>query len=304
MLTSFGRLLKFAVRDFARNIWLSVTTILILTLTLVSVQVLLTVNVAGRIALEELESRVDLRVQFLPAVSETEVDAVRVRIQQRPEVRAVEHRARAQVLEEFQTAHRGNTEILEALTELGENPFGPELRIQVHRPEDLAAVAREFEDPTISASVTETGAGDRLALVERLSALTAKLRTAGIALSGLSFIVTLLIIINAMRIATYARRDEVGIMKLVGATNWFVRTPFLIMGVLSSAVATGIAQAITIPSLRALEPTFIEFLGTRGVDIATFFRDHLWTIIGAEFLGLAFLTVLISAIAIRRYLRV
>jgi len=304
MLSSFGRLLKFAVQDFARNVWLSVTTILILTLTLVSVQVLLVVNVAGRIALEELESRVDLRVQFLPTVSETEVDAIRVRVQQRPEVRAVEHRARAQVLEEFQTAHRGNAEILEALTELGENPFGPELRIAARRPEDLAAVARSFEDPALAATVTETNAGERLALVERLSALTAKIRTAGVALSVLSFIVTLLIIINAMRIATYARRDEVGIMKLVGATNWFVRTPFLIMGVLAAAVATGIAQAITIPSLRALEPTFVEFLGARGVDITAFFRDHVWTIIGAEFIGLSVLTVLISAIAIRKYLRV
>ncbi|MDO8622446.1 MAG: permease-like cell division protein FtsX, partial [bacterium] len=225
MFASFGRLLKFAVQDLVRNIWLSATTILILSLTLVSVQVLLAVNVAGRIALEELESRVDLRVQFRPTATETEVDALRVQLQQREEVSGVEHRSRAEVLEEFERMNRGNDEILEALTELGENPFGPELRVQIRRPSDLPAIANFFSSPTVAAAITDTNAADRLTLVERLTALTAKLRLAGLGMSGLSFVVTLLIIINAMRIATYARREEVGIMKLVGATNWFVRTP-------------------------------------------------------------------------------
>lgn len=304
MFASFGRSLKFGGQDFIRNIWLSATTVLILTLTLVSVQALLAVNIAGRIALDELESRVDLRIQFRPVVSEAEVDAVRVQLLQRPEVAGVEQFARAQVLEEFEAAHRGNPEILDALSELGENPFGPELRVRVRRPEDLPAVARITEEPTLKERVAETSAVERAALVERLTALTAKLRLAGLALSGLSFIVTLLIIINAMRIATYARREEVGIMKLVGATNWFVRTPFLIMGVLASAIATGLVQALTFPALSALQPTVVEFLGSRGVDIATFFLDHGWTIALAEFLGLSLLTVIVSTIAIRRYLRV
>lgn len=292
------------MKDFVRNIWLSATTILILTLTLVSVQVLLAVNVAGRIALDELESRVDLRIQFRPSVSEAEVDAVRVQLLQRPEVAGVEQFARAQVLEEFEVAHRGSAEILEALSELGENPFGPELRVRVRRPEDLPAVARITDEPMLKERVAETSAVERAALVERLAALTSRLRLAGIALSGLSFVVTLLIIINAMRIATYARREEVGIMKLVGATNWFVRTPFLIMGVLASAIAVVLVQIVTFPALTALQPTAVEFLGNRGVDIATFFLDHGWTIALAEFLGLSLLTVIVSTIAIRRYLRV
>jgi cell division transport system permease protein len=302
--SSLSRVLKYAVKDFARNIWLSATTILILTLTLVSVQVLLAVNIAGRIALNELESRVDLRIQFRPSVSEAEVDAVRVQVLQRAEVAGVEQFSRAQVLEEFENANRGSTEILEALAELGENPFGPELRVRVRRPEDLPAVARITEEPTLKDRIAETSTAERTVLVERLTALTSKLRLAGLALSGLSFVVTLLIIINAMRIATYARREEVGIMKLVGATNWFVRTPFLIMGVLASAIATGLVQVITFPALSALQPMLVEFIGARGVDIRTFFLDNGWTIALIEFLGLALLTTLVSAVAIRRYLRV
>ena len=304
MFASFGRLLKFGGQDFVRNIWLSATTVLILTLTLVSVQVLLAVNIAGRIALDELESRVDLRIQFRPTVSEADADALRVQLLQRPEVAGVEQYSRAQALTEFETAHRGSPEILEALTELGENPFGPELRVRVRRPEDLPAVARLVEDPAVKDRVIETSAVERAALVERLTALTARLRLAGLALSGLSFFVTLLIIINAMRIATYARREEVGIMKLVGATNWFVRTPFLIMGVLASAIATTFAQGLTFPALAWLQPTFVEFLGTRGLDVRAFFLDHVGTIATTEFLGLALLTIIVSTIAIRRYLRV
>ncbi|MFH1430767.1 MAG: permease-like cell division protein FtsX [Candidatus Uhrbacteria bacterium] len=297
-------MIKWALQDFGRNVWLSVTTVLILTLTLVSVQVLLAVNVAGGIALDELESRVDLRVQFLPTVSESDVDALRSELLQREETTRVEHISSEQVFREFSILHEGNNEILSALEELGENPFGPEIRVHVRNPADFAIIEEIIAQPGIAERVTETGSGDRSLLVERLTILTRKLRAAGLIMSGLSFLVTLLIIINAMRIVTYVRRDEVGIMKLVGATNWFVRMPFLIMGVLASAVATIIVQVVTFPVLDALEPTFYQFLGERSMDIGLFFRYHIVAIAGGEFLGLAVLTVLISAIALRRYLRV
>lgn len=302
--TSFVRLLKFAVVDFARNVWLSMTTVLILTLTLVSVQVLIAVNVAGQIALEELESRVDLRVQFRPGVGEDVVDGIRVRLQALPEVTSVTHVATDEVLAAFQEAHVTNEEVLAALTELGENPFGPELRIRARSPEDFPAISALFDDPELAERIIETGAEDRIVLVGRLSDLTTRLRYAGVALSVLSMVVTLLILINAMRIITYVRRDEVGIMKLVGATNWFVRTPFLIMGVLAAALATILTQLLTVLGLRATEPTLRQFLGHRSVDIGAFFGHYRWEIVGAEFLGLALLTVIVSAVAIRRYLRV
>ncbi|MDO8425703.1 MAG: permease-like cell division protein FtsX [bacterium] len=304
MIISFFRLLKFAVVDFARNVWLSMTTVVILTLTLISVQVLIAVNVAGHVALEELSSHVDLRVQFLPTVSEDEVDALRVQLLAREGVTGVSHISRAQVLQEFTEAHRENVTVLDAIAELGDNPFGPELRVQARNPEDFPAITELLDDPQIAERVIETGAGDRALLVSRLDALTRKLRLAGTALSGLSLLVTLLIIINAMRVITYVRRDEVGIMKLVGATNWFVRTPFLIMGVLAAAIATALAQLITFPLFRIAEPTLRQLFGDQYLAIPQFFQYHLWQIAGLEFLGLALITIVISAIAIRRYLRV
>ncbi|MBI2483065.1 hypothetical protein HYV74_02695 [Candidatus Uhrbacteria bacterium] len=304
MLTTPLRLLKFALQDFGRNIWLTTTTVVILTLTLLSVHVLLAVNVAGQIALHALESRVDLRVQFRSSIAESEVDATRIDLEQREEVASVEHRSRAQVLAEFRELHRGNADVLAALDELGENPFGPELRMQLRRPEDFPALARLFEEPAFAGRVAATSASDGRVLVERLTVVTDRVRLVGMVMSALSFAVTLLIIINAMRIATYARREEVGIMKLVGATNWFVRTPFLIMGVLASALATGLAYGITTLVLRVIAPTLRELLGPRGVDMVLFFRDHAGVIVGAEILSLSLLTVFISALALRRYLRV
>lgn len=304
LFSSLSRVLRYAIRDFSRNVWLSMTTVLILTLTLVSVQVLLAVNIAGRTALRELESRVDLRVQFRTEVSEADVDTIRVSLERRPDVIAVTHTPRAAVLEEFQSIHQSNPDILAALAELGENPFGAELRIHVRSPDDFPSVVSFFADPTLKERIIETSTADRVVLVDQLRLLTRKLRIAGLALSGVSFFVTLLIIINAMRIATYARREEVGIMKLVGATNWFVRTPFLIMGVLASLFATILAQAVTLPGLRVVEPMLIEFLGQRALDVRAFFVQYWWQIAFAEFLGLALLTMVISAIAIRRYLRV
>ncbi|MBI4434098.1 hypothetical protein HY632_04960 [Candidatus Uhrbacteria bacterium] len=304
MFTSPLRLCKFAFQDFGRNVWLTTTTVVILTLTLLSVHVLLAVNVAGQVALQELESRVDLRVQFRPNVGESDVDAARIDLEKRAEVASVAHRSRTQVLAEFRELHRGNADILSALEELHENPFGPELHIKLRLPEDFPALVRVFEEPAFVGRVATTSAADGRALVERLTVVTDRVRVVGMVMSGISFVVTLLIIMNAMRIATYARREEVSIMKLVGATNWFVRTPFLIMGVFASALATTFAYGITVPALRLAAPTLEGVLGARGVDILMFFRDHAGVIVTTEFLGLSFLTVLVSAIALRRYLRV
>lgn len=303
-MSSLLRLLKFAVLDFGRNIWLSTTTVAILTLTLVSVQVLLAVNVLGRIAVDELESRMDIRVQFRPTATESDVDAIRLRLQQRSEVRSVTQRSRAQVLEEFQRAHRSSPDVSDALTELGTNPFGPELHIALHRPEDFPIIAKLLSEEAIAERIVETGAEDRAALTAQLSRLTARIRGAVAAMSIVFLGITLLIIVNAMRIATYTRRDEAAIMKLVGASNWFIRTPFLITGIIASAIATLLVVALTLPALGALEPTLQALVGPRGVDVATFFRHYVWVIAAAEFAGLSMLTVAVSAIAIRRYLRV
>ncbi|MFH1098723.1 MAG: permease-like cell division protein FtsX [Candidatus Uhrbacteria bacterium] len=304
MFSSLLNLLKLALRDFTRNIWLSVTTVIIFTLTLVSVQVLIAVNIAGNVAIRELESRVDVRVQFKPNVSETDADAVRLRFQQRPEVAAIEHHSRADVLAEFREAHGDDTDVLAALEELGENPFGPELRIQLRSTSDFAVIREALQAPDIAELVADTSAADRGRLIEQIRIVSSRLRFAGIIFSALLLVVTLLIIMNAMRIATYARRDEVGIMKLVGAANSFVRLPFLVVGIMATALATILAWAITLPAIHALEPTVVALLGARGVDVTRFFIYHGWVIAAAEFIGLSAVTVVVSALALRRYLRV
>jgi cell division transport system permease protein len=304
MFASLTRLIRFALQDFVRNLWLSSTTVVILTLTLASVQVLVGVNLLGRLAIAELESRVDLRVQFRPAVAEADVDGVRVQLQARPEITGIEQRSRAQVLEDFQQAHRGNSDVTEALTELGENPFGPELRIHLRRPDDFPVVTKLLAAPNLAERIVETSASDRAELTAQLTALTGRLRLSGLILSGLFCGITLLIIVNAMRIATYTRREEAAIMRLVGAPNWFIRTPFLIMGILASAIATLLTQLLTIPAFRALTPTLVALVGPRGVDVAGFFEHHWLAIAAGELLGLSLLTVIVSAFAIRRYLRV
>ncbi|MBI4142259.1 hypothetical protein HY480_00100 [Candidatus Uhrbacteria bacterium] len=304
MFASLWRLLKFGGQDFTRNIWLTTTTVIILALTLLSVHVLIGVNVLGRTAIADLESRMDLRIQFRPDVSESDADAVRLQLHDRAEVAEVTQRSRADVLAAFTEAHRTSVDVTDALAELGENPFGPELRVRLRAPSEYPAIRRILEEPALASRIAETSAADRLALTAQLTNVTSRMRSIGLVVSGIFLLITLLIIVNAMRIATYTRREEAAIMKLVGAPNWFIRTPFLIMGVITSAIATLIAQGITIPALHAMLPSFTALVGPRGIDVFTFFRYHILTIGGIEFLGLSLLTTLVSAIAIRKYLRV
>ena len=304
MFTAIGRLLKFALQDFVRNVWLSATTVIMLALTLVSAQVILLVHVASATAIASLERRVDLRIQFRGTVSEADADAVRSSLAQRPEVTNVEQHSSQQVLDEFLAKHHDDAEITDAVAEVGGNPFGPELRATLRRTEDFPAVVKLLEDPAVASRIATTDARDHAAVTAQLSALTGRLRVAGAIAGGLFLAITILIIMQAMRIVTYSRRDEAGIMRLVGAPNWFVRTPFLVFGVLAAACATALVQVGTFITLHFVSGPLQDLMGPSAMDISAFFWQHGFAIASIEFLTVALLTIIASAIAIRKYLRV
>lgn len=304
MLTAFGRTLVFALQDFTRNLWLSATTVVMLTLTVLSAHVLIATHVAARSALTSLERRADLRIQFRGTVGEADADAVRARLAERPEVASVAQRSRQEVLDAFLQSHRGDQDIADAIAEVGGNPFGPELRVTLRRPEDFPAIVTILDEPTLRERVAATDAADHAALTAQLTALTRRLRTIGFTVTGLALLVTVLIVVQAMRIVTYSRRTEASIMRLVGASNWFVRTPFLVFGALASVAATALATAVTLGALPIVTPSLQSVLGVAALDINVFFRDHGIAIALAEIAALGLVTIGTSAFAIRRYLRV
>ena len=124
------------------------------------------------------------------------------------------------------------------------------------------------------------------------------------AISILFAVIAFLIIFNTIRVAIYTERTEISIKKLVGATNWFIRSPFIVESFFYAILGTVLAVAVVFPALNVVQPYIDAFFLAEGFSLRDYFMSHFLAIFGIELLITILLNVSSSSIAIRRYLRV
>lgn len=303
-MTYLLRIIGFALQDLWRNIWLSLVTVSILGLTLVSVNILVVFNVAASTAVALVEEKVDVSVYFKPTTAEDQVLELQRDLQNRPEVESVQYISQNEALEQFRAAHQDNTAIIGAIDELGENPLGATLRVKAHdlaRYPDIIAV---IDQPQYAPIIAEKDYDDRSGMIDQLSGWTDRGRRVAWGFILLFGGISALIVFNTVRVAIYTHREEIGIEKLVGATNWFVSLPFVIEGVIYAVVGILITIALVWPLLGLMQPSLTAFFGAGRLNIISYFSQHFFFIFGLQCLGAIALNVLASFIATRKYLKV
>ena len=117
-------------------------------------------------------------------------------------------------------------------------------------------------------------------------------------------LIATLIVFNTVRVAIYIHRDEIAVMRLVGARDWFIRGPFFFEVVFYSFVAAVLMGGIIAASLALWEPYIQAFFAGTEVKLSSFYIDNAFILFGAQFFGLVILSVGTSALAMRKYLRV
>lgn len=306
MFLSFIRAATFALRDFWRNFWLSAVTVIILVLTLLMLTVISTIKTVGDEAVTQVKEKVDVAVYFEPNVSEEKILSLKGELTADPRVKEVIYVSPDQALEEFRQQVSASDVISEAIAALDENPLGATLIIRAHDLEDYDQLLAVFERPE-NKQLLQQGDEDfrsNQEVVARLSTLTRNVSRIGYAVSALFVIIAILVIFNTIRIAIYTHREEIGIMKLVGATNAFVRAPFLIESVLYGILAAVITMAVFYPVFNATAPFLERFFAGYELGIIDYFNSN-FLVIFMMLLGFAIvLSVVSSTIAIKRYLRV
>ena len=277
-----------AMLQMRGNFTATFSTLITMTLTLLMLGfvVLLTLNVDR--TLSQLESQVEIAA-FLSDGADT--GALTQAVRDQPQVTEVRLVDKAQVLSEMS---RDYPYAEEAATLAG-NPFPDTLRLRVARVEDSRAVAEQIRKLPGVTDV-EYGAGYVDQTVKTLSTV----RGAGYALVGLLLVGTLFNILSAVRVAIYARRNEISVMRLLGATRAFIRAPHLIEGVLLGLLAGLIASALLAPSYLELSLRVQQLVPVLPIitDLST---------VSPVLVGLLLLGVLVglagSLFATRRYLR-
>jgi len=303
MILSLGRVIKFSFQDIFRNIWLSLVTIIILILALFTVNMLLVVKVVGDAAVGAIKEKIDINLFLKNSAEEDEIDALRVKVSNLAEVKEVIYISKSEALENFKEKHRDNAEILEALRELGKNPLTPSLVI---KPKDLDVFddlinhLNTFDDEIIE---SRNFTNYKL-LLSKINNITDKVSRAGYLLSGIFIFITILVVYNSVRVAIYTHRRQITIMRLVGASRWFIQMPYLLSGLIYALVGIIAVMFMFYPFLSLLQPYMEAFFVGYNVDLIEYYYGNILTIFGLQFLAAAFINIVAGYLAVRKYSRV
>jgi len=212
-----------ALQSVIRNSWLSVASVGVVAVSLLILgsSLLLVLN-ANSIA-ANLESSVEITVFLKDKINSDQIQALENKIKAQPEVTEVKFVSKAQALEEMKKNFGDKQDILTGLEE--KNPLPDALRIKTSVVEQVEPLAHQLES---FAQVDQVRYGQ--GVVEKLLALSKWVRTAGLVTMVLLGVAAVFLIATTIRLSVSARRKEIGIMKMLGATNWFVRFPFLLEG--------------------------------------------------------------------------
>lgn len=300
---SLYRIIKFSVQDVTRYIWLSLVTIIILVLALFSINMFLVVKIIGDTAVGAIKEKVDISLYIKPEVEEKEIVALKAEIGALEEVKEVIYISKAEALEIFKEKNKDNPEILQALRELGKNPLTPTLVIQPEDADNLDSLIHQL-NRIESDLIDSRNFTDHKTILGKINEVTDNVGKAGMVLSAIFILITLMFVYNAIRMAIYTHSREIAIMRLVGASNIFVYMPFVVSSLIYTFFGTIIIVAIFYPFLSLLQPYLEAFFVGYNINLISYFNSNFIQIFGAEFLCVALINVIASFIAVRKYAQV
>lgn len=300
---SLFRIIKFAFQDISRNLGLSFMTVLILVLMLLSVNTLVVINVLTSEAVKVVKEQIDVSVYFNQQAGDKEIEEVKAYIKSFPEVINMTFLSRDEVLAQFREQHKDNAEILASLNELGENPLGPTLILKTSQPGDYQKIIKALSVPEYDKVIEAKSFGDTEKAIDRIGFITGQVEKFGFALSALFALIAFMIILNTIRVFIYTQRIEISIKKLVGATDWFVRGPYLFQSLFFTLISVIISSLLLWAGVHFLDP-YLSIIFSKPLILTNYLYLHIVELFLIQFGAVLALTVLSSFMAMRKYLRV
>ena len=299
---SVARIIKFSLQDIIRNMSLSFMTVLILILMLLSINTLIIVRVLTDRSITSVKDQIDVSVYFDPEATPEKIEEVRNFVGSMPEVTEERYLDKDQVLEEFKKTYSENSEIIQSLEELGGNPLGSTLIVKTREPRDYEKIIKALSVPEYENIIEAKTFGDTETAINRIQTITTQVERFTYALTALFAVIAFVIIFNTIRVAIYTQRAEIGIKRLVGATNWFISGPYLVESFIFSIVSIVVTTAVVWFTLKFLDP-YISVIFESDAILTNYFNSHILFLLGIQFGSVFLLTLFSSMLAMRRYLR-
>jgi cell division transport system permease protein len=301
MKTTLLRILKSGWQGFVRNYWLSTATVAVMILALLVISGLLLLNVVAQAVVDNLQNRVDVSVYFNRDTEEAKILSVRQELVGLDQVKSVEYVSQDEALVRFRERHEGSEVLMQSLQELDENPLEASLNIKARDPSQYESIANYLGQDRFSGLIDKINYRQNKEIIDRLTSLTGNIQRVGLIISLFLALIAILVSFNTIRLTMYNWRDEISVMRFVGAGNWFIRGPFMVEGVIYGLCAAATTIVLLFPILYFGSPKITSFLPE--VDLFYFYRVNFWQFLLLLSAVGVILGGLSSFIAIRRYLR-
>lgn len=308
MFLALRRIVKTGFVNFWRNGFVSVSSIVVMTITLFVVGSIIFLNAMLDSSLELLRDKVDVNAYFIKDTPEESILAVKQQLEALPEVKTVVYTSRDEAETRFRERHKNDQLELQALNELGENPLLASLSVKANDPSYYERIATFLttDEATITADgnslVAKVNFNDNKAAIEKLQQVIVGIEMFGVALSSTLIVVSIVIVFNTIRMAIYISREEIAVMRLVGASDMYIRGPFVFEGMMYGIISAIITLVTFYPLAFWLGPPTQKFFG--NINLFSYYTGHFGPIFLTIMATGILLGALSSFLAVKKHLRV
>lgn len=304
IMIEFRRIIKSGFVNFTRGGMVSFAAVLISTITLSVITAIILLQAVLYFSLNTIKDKVDVTVYFTTDAQEEQIQLLKSSIEKLPEVAEVSYTSAAEALKSFRDRHSGDYSTISALDEIGVNPLGGYLNIRAKEISQYEGIANflKSDNSLVSGSssiIDKINYNQNKAVIDKLNGIIAGAQKLGFLITLAMVIICLIITFNTIRLTIFISREEIGVMRLVGASKVRVRGPFMVEGAIYGIIATIVTMIIFLPATAWFGRNMTSFLGINMYDyyVSNFLQIFVIILISGILLG-----VTSSFLAVRRYL--
>ena len=290
--------------NFKRNGLVSWAAVLVVTVTLCVITLIIFLQAILNFSLQYFKDKVDITVYFTTSAPEDKIISLKSSLEKLPEVANVSYTNREEALRIFRGRHINDYPTIQALDEIDENPLGAYLDVKAKEVSQYENVANFLKsDNTLilgsSSIIDKVNYYQNKPVIDRLNTIISGAQKLGFLITLLFVFISIIITFNTIRLTIFISKEEIGVMRLVGASKMHVRGPFMIEGAIYGVVATLFTLILFWPATAWLGRNMTYFLGINVYDyyISSFFQ--IFTILLLSSVGLGIVS---RFLAVRKYL--
>ena len=303
-MTELKRIIKAGSVNFTRNGIISWAAVLVVTITLSVITTIILLQAVLYFSLAQIKDKVDVAIYFTVGAPESKILSLKESLENLPEVAEVSYISATEALQLFRERHQNNYPTIQALDEIKDNPLGGYLNVKAKEVSQYESIANFMKSDNAlvlgSASIIDkVNYHQNKIVIDRLNNIISGAQRLGFLITLILIIISVIITFNTIRLTIFISKEEIGVMRLVGASKMRVRGPFMVEGAIYGIVATIITLILFLPATIYLGHNMTDFL---GLNIYDYYISNLFQISIIILLSGIFLGMISSFFAIRKYL--